>query len=390
MTADAFEAIEYPLSIEAMQALLASNTDEDLWRRASVQMPAAVERRLVQKVAEEHATRILRTREAATQPRACDRWLDEDGLNALPDPTWLVEGLLPDVGLCFLVGQPGTFKSFAALGIASSMSASTAFLGHRTTPGPSIYVAAEGLRGMKERYRAQKLRVWEDGGVMGHTVRFDGGPLNLANDAQMEDFAEAVAAVGGRLVVIDTLARTTPGSVENDSPDMGRVIANLDKVKEAGDGCCVTVIHHSTKDKNGSPVRGSGALLGAADAVLQMIVQGRGLVAVKTIKMKDAPELPDILLAFSEVATTKSGVLELASTTHRGDAAGTSAGNGVLTMKLVVSAKPGIGQSALIQQSGIPSATARRMLDDLVLRGELLRKKAAHAVTYWPGEGIEI
>jgi hypothetical protein len=56
-------------------------------------------------------------------PRGGLRLLTADELDGLPDPRWLVDGILPERAIAVLYGQPGIGKSFLALDWAFSIAA---------------------------------------------------------------------------------------------------------------------------------------------------------------------------------------------------------------------------------------------------------------------------
>jgi CRP-like cAMP-binding protein len=89
-----------------------------------------------------------------------------------------------------------------------------------------------------------------------------------------------------RLVVIDTLARGMAGADENHSKDMGLAIQAVDRIREETDAT-VLLLHHPTKASN-KQMRGSSALEGAADTVLQLAKKKNHLLELSCKKQKDA------------------------------------------------------------------------------------------------------
>src|SRR4051794_31851873 len=77
-----------------------------------------------------------------------------DDLQRLPDPSWLITGVLPAGGLAVLYGRPGAAKSFLALDWALSVAAGIPWLGCPTEQGHVVYIAAEGKAGLNVRARA--------------------------------------------------------------------------------------------------------------------------------------------------------------------------------------------------------------------------------------------
>src|SRR5262249_14489394 len=79
-------------------------------------------------------------------------------LDDLPDPEWLVDGLVGESALAVLFGTPGVGKSFLALDLAMSVATGRPWLGQETKPGGVVYVYAEGTTGLKHRTQAWRLK----------------------------------------------------------------------------------------------------------------------------------------------------------------------------------------------------------------------------------------
>ena len=191
---------------------------------------------------------------------------------------WLVEGLVPLGGMTALYGAPGSGKSFVALYIAAMTATQGICFGHAIeNHGPVVYIAGEGAAGFHMRWHAlrQHQPDMEPAGTR--------APLFFVFQ-QMDFFTGAadvnritdevrMAALQPRLFVVDTLARVAVGADENDSGDIGKVIALIKGLQDRFPGSTVLAIHHTGKD-TARGMRGSSALLGAADAVLKVTATG--------------------------------------------------------------------------------------------------------------------
>ena len=134
-----------------------------------------------------------------------------------------------------------------------------------------------------------------------------GGVPNLADDGDPNSVVEIVKGYQARglpfpqVIVVDTLARATPGNDENSSRDAGLVINALDYLKEQG--CSVIVVHHTGKD--GTSERGSSALRGAVDA-LYKVVKDKDKPGsdpqLTAEKVKDAEEFANIPFSLQSIA----------------------------------------------------------------------------------------
>jgi hypothetical protein len=97
--------------------------------------------------------------------------------------------------------------------------------------------------------------------------------VNLLELDSVIRFLQELEAVKPRVVVIDTLARAMVGGDENSAKDMGRLVDRAEQIIR-GIGATVILIHHSGWD--GARERGSSALRGAADAMIE-VAQGAEL-----------------------------------------------------------------------------------------------------------------
>lgn len=186
-------------------------------------------------------------------------------LDGIPPVEYLAPSLLAKDSLAWLYGDPGCYKSFAALDIAAcvALGCGISWAGVPTVAAPVLYVAAEGSGGMRKRVRA-----WEhmSGQELEDRLTF----LTMAPSITEEPYLEAVLNVCQEikpgLIVVDTQSRVTPGLDENGSV-MGLYVAAVDRVRQQTAGCVLT-LHHTTKGTE--VLRGHGSINGAADTVLHM------------------------------------------------------------------------------------------------------------------------
>lgn len=207
---------------------------------------------------------------------ACD-------LDQIPDPEPLIDDTLFIDSTAWLIGAPGNGKSFVALDIAGCVAAGEPWQGHRVEKaGPVLYIAAEGVRGIKRRVRA-----WE--GSMDVALEKGVGFLPVAIQASTGDwfgFVELARELQPRLVVVDTQARVTVGWDENSARDMGLWIDRLGALREATKAC-VLVVHHT--GRAGTHMRGSSAMDGAGDTVIT-VTKSDDMLTVENTKQKDSDE----------------------------------------------------------------------------------------------------
>lgn len=222
--------------------------------------------------------------------------LDERELAALPRPSWLIDGILPN-GLSVLFGPPKAGKSFLALDWALSIGAGERWLGRRVRQGWVVYLAAEGADGLRIRVPA-----WRSHRGIAEPlehVRYLATGANLLDPAHVAELRELLAKLPEppRLIVVDTMARTLLGGDENSAKDVGTFIAVVDQLRQ---GRAALVVHHSGHDRDHRE-RGSSALRGAADLSARVEKDGRQL-KLSCEALKDAAEWKRVDMWLTSVA----------------------------------------------------------------------------------------
>ena len=211
-------------------------------------------------------------------------------IERLPPVEWLVEGLIPDRSLSMMYGEPGCGKTFIALDMGLSVSHSKEWQDQAVIGGQVVYVAGEGVGGLKKRITA-----WHKHHVKDARASFIVVPssVDLMDEFNTQDLHTTIKAASSgpvRLVIFDTLARSMTGD-ENSSQDIGQAVRAMDQVREAFN-CAVMAIHHSGKDSSRG-ARGSSAILGAVDASLRVERVGDA-VSLTVEKQKDAEMMPPV------------------------------------------------------------------------------------------------
>jgi hypothetical protein len=119
-------------------------------------------------------------------------------------------------------------------------------------------------------------------------VRIIDSAPNLLGEQDHVLLANEIEASGGAdLIVIDTLAASSPGADENAAKDMGKVIEHCKQLHKAT-GATVLLIHHSGKDES-KGARGWSGLRAAADAEIEVNRNGDNRIATVK-KLKDGED----------------------------------------------------------------------------------------------------
>jgi hypothetical protein len=196
---------------------------------------------------------------------------DDSALDLSAEP--LIDGLLDQEAMTVLYGESNTGKSFVALDMAYHIATGRDWAGRRVARMGVVYVAAEGGKGTRKRVRALRLRF----GKANVPMAFLMVPVDLLHaDADTGPLIERIRQFAANLpqplkvglIVIDTLSRALAGGEENRSADMGALVANLDRIRQAI-GAHILVVHHAGKDP-AKGARGHSLLRAATDTELEI------------------------------------------------------------------------------------------------------------------------
>ena len=250
------------------------------WRSFSIDRPNIIGAAWLKKFSAE---------QAAIHPRTSD---NGPRFTVIPDHqfieraplAWHVKGVLPKAELAVVFGASGSGKSFVVFDIAAAIATGTLWQGRKTTTGKVVFVLAEGASGFRNRLLAYaKMHAGSFPGV-----RIIGSAPNLLGEQDHVLLADEIEASGGAdLIVIDTLAASSPGADENAAKDMGKVIEHCKQLHKAT-GATVLLIHHSGKDES-KGARGWSGLRAAADAEIEVNRNGDNRLATVT-KLKDGED----------------------------------------------------------------------------------------------------
>lgn len=215
-------------------------------------------------------------------------WDDAEDWESEPEP--LIDGLVNQGEVGFLYGAPGAGKSLLALRACHSISAGEPFGPHFTAQGGVLYLMGEAHGGARKRKAAARKML----GGQGLPINFVLTNLNLlARGAERvlqhcERFEDAFGSLP-RLIILDTLAALAAGLEESESRSTTLLMHTLRKIATAT-GATILVVAHEGKDASRG-LRGSSALLGAADFVLHADKDKRVLSAQKLREDEAPPKL---------------------------------------------------------------------------------------------------
>ena len=184
-----------------------------------------------------------------------------------------LEGVLIRAAMSVFYGPSNCGKTFFACDLALHVAYGKPWNGREVTQGGVIYCAMEGAHGIRNRVTAWARHY----GIEGAPIPFAIIPvaLNLqdpeADTSRLIEAIETAAAKMGQpvaLVVMDTLSRAMAGGNENSPEDMGALVMNSDRIRQAT-GAHVAWIHHSGKDQ-AQGARGHSLLRAATDTEIEI------------------------------------------------------------------------------------------------------------------------
>jgi RecA-family ATPase len=193
------------------------------------------------------------------------RTLFWNDIKNLPDPEWLIKGVLVRNSLVEVYGPFSCGKSFLVADIGLHIALGWDWLGHKVVAGGVLYVCIEGGSQIKQRQLAFQKH---------HNIDFDEielrfgvvkDPTNIFDQSDVEQLiVDANAVTDLSLLILDTANRVMPGTKE-DTEDMGKLI-NVSERLQMETGATVLIVHHTGKvESSGS--RGGYNLPAAMDTL---------------------------------------------------------------------------------------------------------------------------
>lgn len=224
-------------------------------------------------------------------------------ITARPAPRQLIHGLLQVNSESWVIGPPGSKKSFVVLDMAAAVIRGAEWQGRRTIPADVVMIVAEGAGGVGKRIKAWEAR----NGKMPEGLFILPRPVQAGIAEKWGVLVRACKRLAGAaeqrgrefMVILDTQARVTVGLKENDATDMGIFIGAVSAIRDATKGCVLTV-HHT--GRAGGDARGSSAIDGAQTTELKVMPGKNKLSATLSVeKQKDIEEIEPIRLGFEVV-----------------------------------------------------------------------------------------
>ncbi len=184
-------------------------------------------------------------RDTPPQPRL--HFLSYTEMERLPEPEWLVEGVIQKRSAALMFGKSNSFKSFLAIDIGLSVEAGRSWHGNAVSPGGVLFVATEGANGVG------RLRIpsWYER----HGVARDRRSAFLYPKEIRLDVADDVSALIGAmktsgpfsLMVLDIFGGSMAGS-EIEDQTARRWVHGIQRILRETEAAILTVAHTGWQD----------------------------------------------------------------------------------------------------------------------------------------------
>lgn len=234
------------------------------------------------------------TEEALAGLRA--RMYKPGDLEAIPPPVWLIKGWFTRDSIGRMSGSPGSWKSFVALDVALHIASGTEWYGHRVKQGKVLYIAAEGVSGIKKRIQAWRV-AHPDIVLPEENMIVLSGAVYAARPEEWAELCAVNQEDQYIMIILDTQARITAGMDENDNSEMSLFVRRMDVLRQQA-GSFVLAVHHTGHD--GKRGRGASSMWGALDTELFLDRdKEKNTAELKFLKSKDSSE--DETLTFTAI-----------------------------------------------------------------------------------------
>lgn len=208
--------------------------------------------------------------------------LTEEDLLKLPPIQWRIKKLIPEKGIGCIYGASGSGKSFLVIDLLAHIANGINWFGHKVKETPTLYIPLEGQGGIPNRIDAW-IQHHANKGYQQTNIEFIWDGFNLDNDADKTKLIDTLKCHNwrGGVICIDTLAQSAAGVDENNSKDMGKLLATLQQIQKLLD-FLIILIHHTGKDQS-KGMRGWSGLFAAMDFAFecQNVKDGRCLTVQK-------------------------------------------------------------------------------------------------------------
>jgi hypothetical protein len=296
------------------------------------------------------------------------KYLTRTDLEELPEPEWIIPGVLTRYAYAVLRGRDHSYKTFIALSWAASIATGRPWIGKPVKQGRVLYVAGEGANGLSTRLSAWEYAWHDRQRIDEHAFTTRDQAVNLfAAGADLDELVDKIEREGYALVVIDTLNKCSGGADVN-GPQANAILHSIERIKRAtADGSVLVLAHTGKSDED---VRGWSALEDDADIVWHAKADD-GAITLANTKMKEAAASPTMSLATLSIPEADSLVLQHDDGFTRPSDLTDSQKQLLETFREAFS-ESGATKRELLDASGLPRSTFYHALNALKRSGDVI------------------
>lgn len=342
------------------------------------------ERWITIKAQEKELENLITSQESQEKEGYIFNGLTFDEMENIPPKQWIIDKVFGRKDLGMIFGESGCGKTFVVVDMIISLC-------HQEDWADSMsvneevkiaYFAGEGFAGLAERFKAAaRSRGFEK--IPNFTL-FDKMPqLFLGSDVNeyQESMKRFVIECKKRdykpdILIIDTLHTAIVDAEENSAKDVGRILSSC-KHAISELGCSVILVHHT--NKGGNSERGSGALRGGMDFMLEVRMpenKNTGYHRVCCSKLKDGEVWKEKLFSLSKVNGFQSVCVKWNCLTidEEKDYSEMSDKKMDILNLLKLNANIGFTYEQIIEETGIPLENIKRLTLQLFNDGKCFKE----------------
>jgi len=175
-------------------------------------------------------------------------FLTYDEMLNLPEPEWLIDGVIQRNSAALMFGKSNSFKSFLAIDLGLSVATGRPWHGNQTKQGRVLFVATEGANGVGRLRIPGWLEHYSIPAELRANVFLYPQEICLDDKEQVKALIAACQAIGGfELIVLDIFGGTMMGS-ETEDTTARTWVHNIQALMRATGAATLTVAHTGWQD----------------------------------------------------------------------------------------------------------------------------------------------
>jgi AAA domain len=270
---------------------------EDLWRAMDERLTEVVNSTIDAAMKKISAPALAQPGQNGTKPQPQEffDFLEFTDLKNRPAPEYLVYGMLPTRGICWLIGPSGEGKTYFSVGLGVAVAAGFDWMKRKTRHKHVVYIAAEDIDEVAQRFIGCALYHKLQDIPNLHVYK---APIQLIRDTPklIESIKHKYGDIDIGLFIIDTQAMCTLGVNENTKHEFDAITMKLELLWRTFK-CCVLSVHHT--GRNGE-MRGTSSMDGVAYSIIK-VNKVDGYVRVHCEKSRRGRDFEDFYLSWETV-----------------------------------------------------------------------------------------